>query len=167
MNRCRAILGLIAAGLALGCLATIRDLAPRLVWNASLSAPVGLYRIHPGAAFATGDLVLIRLPDRVRVLAADRHYLPRGVKLLKRVAARSGDRVCAQGADISVNGRWRATRLRQDRAGRPLPWWRGCHVLHGEVFLLMAEVPDSFDGRYFGLVPVANVIGKAVVLWTE
>src|SRR3546814_2328006 len=51
--------------------------APRLVWNASASAPTGFWRIDPGARIDRGDMVLVRTPDSVRQLAASRHYLPR------------------------------------------------------------------------------------------
>ncbi|NJO35955.1 MAG: S26 family signal peptidase, partial [Rhodospirillales bacterium] len=36
-----------------------------------------------------------------------------------------------------------------------------------EVFLLMEGVADSFDGRYFGPVPTASIIGRLAPLWTE
>jgi type IV secretory pathway protease TraF len=29
------------------------------------------------------------------------------------------------------------------------------------------EVRDSLDGRYFGPMPAASVIGRAVPLWTD
>jgi type IV secretory pathway protease TraF len=54
-----------------------------------------------------------------------------------------------------------------DRAGRPIPAWRGCPTLaRDEVILLMADVPASFDGRYFGPTPSAAIIGRLVPLWT-
>ena len=155
-------------GLAMLCLAAFADLArpaPRLIWNASASAPIGFWRVDPHARFRTGDMVLARTPASVRDLAARRHYLPANVPLLKRIAARDGDDVCALGQEIFVNGRWIAERRPVDRQGRPLPWWQGCELLRGgRVFLLM-EAPDSFDGRYFGPVDEEAVIGKAVPLW--
>ena len=58
---------------------------PRIVWNASPSMPLGLYRIHVGARPLAGDLVLIDPPEEVARLLAARAYLPHGVPLLKRV----------------------------------------------------------------------------------
>ena len=37
--------------------------APRLVWNASASAPIGLYAVTPGAEGDPGDMVIARVPD--------------------------------------------------------------------------------------------------------
>jgi conjugative transfer signal peptidase TraF len=104
----------------------------------------------------------------MRQLAAERGYLPQNVPLVKRVAAASDDIVCAAGDAISINGRVVAERLARDRLGRPLPTWSGCHLLDGaEAFLLMEGVSDSFDGRYFGPVPTADIIGRLVPLWVE
>ena len=167
--RRRPILIAGGIGLALLGLAAVLDLAvrpaPRVIWNASASAPIGFWRVDPHARFRTGDMVLARTPASVRDLAARRHYLPANVPLLKRIAARDGDDVCALGQEIFVNGRWIAERRTADRQGRPLPWWQGCELLRGgRVFLLM-DASDSFDGRYFGPVDEEAVIGKAVPLW--
>lgn len=139
---------------------------PRLVWNASASAPIGLYRVSPGAPVSTGDMVVAWLPAKARALAAGRRYLPATVPAVKRVAAGPGACVCAIGGTIRIDGRAVATRLRADRLGRPLPWWTGCHVLGpDERLLLMAGSAASFDGRYFGVSRMADIIGKATLLW--
>jgi conjugative transfer signal peptidase TraF len=139
---------------------------PRLVWNATASAPIGLYRVSPDSSIKRGDLVLVTTPISVRKLAADRNYLPTTVPLVKRIAGAEGDRICANGPAILINGNAVATRLGADRRGRPLPWWHGCRTLKAdEIFLLMRDVPDSFDGRYFGSVNTSAVIGKLIPLW--
>lgn len=157
-------IGLALLGLAAALDFAVRP-APRLVWNASASAPIGFWRIDPHARLRTGDMVLANTPDEVRELAARRQYLPANVPLIKRITARDGDDVCALGHEIFVNGERVAQRRNADRKGRPLPWWNGCELLRGgRVFLLM-DAPDSFDGRYFGPVDEDALIGKAVPLW--
>jgi conjugative transfer signal peptidase TraF len=154
-------------GLGLIGLATLARPAPWLVWNASASAPIGLYRVLSGKP-VHGDLALVRTPDSVRQLAAERGYIPATVPLVKRVAALDGDIVCAAGDVISVNNRVVAERLARDRLGRPLPVWTGCQTLEpDDVFLLMEGVADSFDGRYFGPTPTAAIIGRLAPLWVE
>ncbi len=137
---------------------------PRLIWNATASAPVGLYwlRAHE---FRRGDLVLVQPPLRVATLAAERHYLPYGVPLVKRVAGTAGDTICAENHKIQINGSTVATALERDVRGREMPSWEGCRYLQTEVFLLMSDAPDSFDGRYFGPVPATAVIGPLTPLW--
>jgi conjugative transfer signal peptidase TraF len=139
--------------------------APRLVWNGSASAPIGLYSVTPGAWLERGDMAVARLPERYRQLAAARRYLPLDVPVVKRIAAYGGDKVCAIGNQIFVNRRRAAVRQVSDSKGRPMPKWSGCIRLHGrDVFLLM-DNPSSFDGRYFGATKGAEIIGKARLLW--
>ena len=165
-HRPRVPLALAGLGLAALGFAALAEPAPRLVWNASASAPVGLYWVSE-AAPARGDLVLAALPPDPRRLAADRGYLPDGVPLVKRLAAGPGDVVCAAGDRVFVNGRHVARRREHDSLGRALPHWTGCHRLAaGEVFLLMTGVSGSFDGRYFGPVRGERILGRLVPLWT-
>lgn len=139
--------------------------APRLVWNASASAPVGLYTVSPGAAVDPGDMVIARVPEPFRQLAAERRYLPMNVPLVKRVTAIAGDEICALGQEIFVNGRWTAERRLADGRGRPMPAWSGCIRLRGGQLFLLMDKPASFDGRYFGATEGRDVIGKARLLW--
>jgi conjugative transfer signal peptidase TraF len=140
--------------------------APRLLWNASASAPIGLYRVRPGVSVRRGDVAIVRLPAVARALAAERHYLPATVPAVKLIAATAGARVCARGPALLIDGRLAARRLAADAHGRPLPWWDGCRTLENdEVFLLMPDSADSFDGRYFGISRRADIVGKATLLW--
>ena len=162
----RAILALGLLGLCAIGLPLVGRPAPRLIYNASTSAPIGLYRVLPAGLIRRGDLVLARTPTSVRDLAAERGYLPASVPLVKRVAAMAGDSVCVRNRAVSIDGLHVADQLATDAAGRPLPVWTGCRTLGpDEIFLLMADVPGSFDGRYFGPVPVSAVIGRLVPLW--
>lgn len=163
--RLRRRAALLGAGIACLGLTIALPPLPRLVWNASASAPVGLYGVSPGAPLARGDMVVAWPPAQARELAASRRYLPRNVPLVKRVAGIDGDTVCARGRTVTVNGTPVAARRAADAAGRPLPGWQGCVRLRaGMVFLLMTA-PDSFDGRYFGPTVAPQVIGKAAPLW--
>lgn len=140
---------------------------PHLVYNASASAPLGFYRLIAAVRLDRGDLVLAHLPESAARLAADRRYLPISVPLVKRVAALANDFVCADSGIVVINDHIAAETLLIDHEGRPLPAWHGCRTLGpAEVFLVMEDVPASFDGRYFGPVPVTAVIGRLVPLWT-
>jgi conjugative transfer signal peptidase TraF len=114
---------------------------------------------------SVGDMVLVQPPSAARKLAAQRHYLPANVPMIKGVAAISGDKVCAVGPWIQINDRPAALRRAADRLGRKLPWWSGCERLSNGAVLLLNPAPDSFDGRYFGPVSKGAVIGRATPLW--
>lgn len=141
---------------------------PSFVWNASASAPLGLYLVEQTTALGKGDLVLAWAPKSARQMAAERGYLPESVPLTKRIVAVSGDTVCGNHNLVLINGRIAAIQLVADPQGRPLPPWTGCRVLAADdVFLLMPEVWDSFDGRYFGPISRSAILGKLVPLWTR
>lgn len=163
-----AVLPLAAmlAGIALVGFSAIAHPQPRLAWNASASAPIGLYRVISGAP-ERGVFVLVRIPKSIEKLAAIRGYLPAGVPLIKRITAVAGDHVCAFDGAIIVSGEIVARQRKADRAGRSLPRWNACRELvQGELFLL-GDAPDSFDSRYFGPVTSARVIGRLAPLWID
>lgn len=159
--------GIAAGAIALG-LTIAFPPAPRFVWNASASAPIGLYLVSPGAPIAQRDMVIARVPERYRQMAAQRRYLPMNVPLVKRVAAGPGDEICALGSTIFLDGEPIVRRLEQDGKGRPMPRWQGCTRLRsGQYFLLMADSSASFDGRYFGISTNSDIIGPARLIWAR
>ncbi|WP_298193125.1 S26 family signal peptidase [Novosphingobium sp.] len=155
----------VAIGMALSTL--ILPMPKLLLWNASASAPTGLYAINPLRKPAVGDMVAVTPPPALGRVMAERHYLPIGVPLLKHVAARPGAQICRRFATVTIDGRRVAIAKPADSHGRPLPVWRGCRVLRdGELFLLN-PAPDSFDGRYFGAVPATGLLGRATPILTR
>lgn len=91
--------------------------------------------------------------------------MPRGVPLLKQILALPGQTVCRIHLAIMIDGVVMATARERDH--RPLPVWQGCHMIaEGEVFLMNWQSDDSLDGRYFGPLPVASILSRAVPLWT-
>lgn len=150
---------------ALG-LASAVEFAPWIVWNASASAPIGLYRIEKLPP-KINDFVLVK-PDAVlEEFIIDRDYLPPEIPLLKRVAALSGARICREESAIFIDGRHVADALIFDSSGRQMPIWDGCFTLKaGEFFLL--NVPEkSLDGRYFGATSASQIIGIATPVWVR
>lgn len=167
MTRAGYLLTATGAALLLITLAMVH-VAPRLVWNASASVPVGLYEIGSATPLEVTDLVAVNAPEPLAAFLADRGYLPRGVPLLKRVAALPGQTVCRSEGDITVDGITVGNALDRDRLGRTLPNWQGCHRLGAnELFLMNTGVRDSLDGRYFGPLAVTTVIGRATPLYTD
>ena len=141
--------------------------APRLIWNASASVPIGLYALRPAGALRVGELVVVAPPEPLADFLDERRYLPKGVPLLKRILALPGQVVCRTGRTVTVDGTVMGEALDRDHLGRPLPVWQGCHrVADGEVFLMNRQPADSLDGRYFGALPAATIVGRAEPLWT-
>ena len=176
-RRVRLVLaGLSACGLAALAWASFVPPLPRLIYNPSDSVAVGWYRVEPlhgqpnslPRLLSVGSIVLTHLPADAAALAAQRGYLPASVPLLKRVGAVAPQHVCVFDALVWIDGVPVAAVRPADRLGRPLSSWPQCRRLRpGELFLLSAANPASFDSRYFGPVSASTVIGIAHPVWLE
>ena len=110
----------------------------------------------------------MRPPETLARFLADGGYLPRGLPLLKHVAALAGQSVCRVGLTVTVDDVAVGEARDRDSRGRSLPIWQGCRVIgQGEVFLMNRQSALSLDGRYFGPLPAASIVGRAIPLWTE
>jgi conjugative transfer signal peptidase TraF len=155
------------AALAVLLLPTLHRPQLRLVWNASASVPLGLYRIEPNAVPRVGDLVALRPSPALTHFMAERRYVEANALLVKPVAGLAGATVCRMNMRVTIDGRAVATALPRDRFGRPLPRWSGCRrVARNQLVLIAPALRASFDSRYFGPVDRAQVIGRAIPLWT-
>ena len=171
MSARASVIALAAAGPAFASLFVATALLsprPRLLWNASASAPIGLYAVAIDGPLKAGDLVAIDTPEPLATFLARRRYLLRGVPLLKHIAGMPGQTVCRSRRAITLDGVRLGDALARDRAGRALPVWRGCHrIVAGEFLPMNARVRDSFDGRYFGVLRSDRIIGRAIPVWID
>lgn len=163
MSRSRIRSTIVWAGLFSTAFAAIAAFQPhpRILWNASASAPIGLYSVGGSVAPEFGDYVVIQPPQHIARFVAERQYLPEGVPLLKQVAALPGQIVCRTGAIVTVDAAPSATARSRDSVSRAMPVWQGCRRISADELFLLNPAADSLDGRYFGPVPASSVIGIA------
>lgn len=151
------LIGLGSVALALAAALNVHA-SPVLIYNPSPSVPAGFYWRGNGTP-RIGDLVsvpsLIVAPDFARARGFD----DRTDRFIKRIAATSGQVVCAEGNRISIHGVRVADRLSHDKMGHPLPIWSGCRTLKADEVFLLGDTLDSFDGRYWGPVSLQAVDG--------
>lgn len=160
---------LFTASIVIATLATLTVPVSRIaVWNITASVPTGLYIIRGKQSIHVDERVAIQPPHKLSKLLAERGYLPVGIPLLKRAAAVSGQRVCRFAHGVTIDGKFVGVARSFDRRSRPLPSWFGCRRLaEGELFVMNPDAPDSFDGRYFGVLSMTAVIGRATPIWTD
>jgi len=138
---------------------------PHWIWNATASAPEGLYRLQPDGAWQRGDLVAVRPTPDLSSWLDRRGYAPEGVLLIKRVAALAPSMTCRTGAAITIDRALVAQARSRDHAGRSLPAWSGCRVLTTEDVFLLNPAEGSLDSRYLGPLPRRAVVGRVTPLW--
>lgn len=168
MRRRRFIFAATVLSAALTLVPVVHAWQPRFIWNASASVPVGLYYASPAGRLEVGDLVALTPHKALARFLTERGYLLHGVPLIKHVLALPGASVCRKEATIFVAGRPIGQARESDRLGRALPRWQDCRLLvEGEIFLMNPDAPDSFDGRYFGPLPVAAITATLTPVWTD
>jgi conjugative transfer signal peptidase TraF len=147
-------------------ISTAIDLPPVLLWNASSSVPIGLYRLQLIDNLGPRDLVAVAAPDPIAAFIAERGYLPPDIPLLKHVAGLPEQIVCRIGRSITVDGFSLGEAQRIDSRGRPMPVWRGCRrIASDEVFLMNPDAENSLDGRYFGPIARSAILAEAIPIW--
>jgi len=142
---------------------------PTILINGTPSEPIGFYRLvaHEDLDYRRGMLVVFPVPLEVREFVYGRHWLRDGVPLLKQLRGLAGDRVCIYSDRLEINGERLGPVYRVDSAGLPLPQHLGCFEIQPGSFFAASEYLDkSFDGRYFGALPIHNLLGEARPLWT-
>jgi conjugative transfer signal peptidase TraF len=162
--RLRPLNIMLVVFLLLAVVEAARSNTDRRYWlNLSRSEPIGLYVVIPlHGNMKRGEIVLMRCPEGFAKYLYGRKWLPEGWPLFKTVSGIPGDRFCITEDILTVNGRALGTVSRMDRKGLPMPSLKGCRTIPENYFLPVATgLKSSFDGRYFGAVPVSIVIGKA------
>ena len=147
-----------------------------LISNTDSAAPAGVYRVI-STEFKRGELVAACLPFSIAQEGLTRGYLRTGAcagnaePVGKIVGALPGDIVEIERGWVAVNGvRFKRSAVAaHDSAGSALSHvaWGRHRVASGEVWLFGFNDRRSWDSRYFGPVPLANVRGEIeqVIAW--
>ena len=167
-----ALIALVAIlGLALSARSRVR-----INWTDSL--PRGLYLVDavPKDGVVPGQIVVACPPRSYAEIGRDHGYLISGgcpgdvAPVLKLVAARAGDILQLSSAGIKVNGTQLpgTALLAADNHGDPPAHvaFGTYRVPAGELWLFTPK-PNGYDSRYFGPVPISNVLNIARPLFTS
>jgi type IV secretory pathway protease TraF len=140
---------------------------PPIIINETISMAKGAY-VRTGVAknLKRSDIIAMPMNKPAKDYLGEKLGYPKDTMLIKRVAGLSGDVMCRHGIQVTINAQT-VQAARRDSGGVILPYWTGCHVLLPNEVFLLGEHASSFDSRYFGPVPKAELSGtyKAVMTW--
>lgn len=171
---------------------TISSLTLTTAWSASKAfylneqsdcLPLGVYLHESAGALASnpakdGQIVRVCPPASAAALALSRGYDVKWAgsacykhvePFLKEIVATSGQVVDVTKNGVTVNGRLLPNSKPHlvDQLGRPMSVKWGRHVIQKGHVWLWAQNPLAYDSTYYGPVPVKNIEGYAVPLWTS
>lgn len=172
LSRTRLLRGLGVALGVCGLIVLVLASSPySLAYNRSPSIPMGLYLTKrvTADALAPGDIgcFAYRAPEWAR----DRGYFPAGIRLCKYVYGLPGTAVVRDGDGLWVGDRVGspvAQYSHADSKGRPLYQDAlATGVVPPDTLLMLAPArKNSFDSRYLGYIPAAEVKTQAWPIWT-
>jgi conjugative transfer signal peptidase TraF len=172
----RALVALAIFIAGMGVLITAGRFLRLLIILTDSAAPAGIYRLNP-VPVRRGALAAACLPAAIARTGLARGYLsegdcPAGAEpVAKVIGALPGDEVQIEQGFVAVNGVKfpNSQTAQRDSAGRPLAHVPSSarRVGAGEVWLFGFNNRRSWDARYFGAVPAANLRGvlRPVVTW--
>jgi signal peptidase I len=172
------LLALLAPALGMGAAVGMAQAGYTMTANLTPSIPMGLYVAdHHVRTLTRGQIVAFLPHNAAARYGVQQGWIKPGGTYIKRVAALAGDLVCV-GAELTVTtmqeGSVGTTKrigpvALVDRSGRTLPHeLRGCQRVPAGSFLPVGDgLPNSFDGRYFGFVPVLAVQARLTPVWTD
>lgn len=131
------------------------------VFNSTDSLPEGFYRIIKKSEYGLGDLVVFPIPDSVKGIVTDRHWLPKDGLLIKNIVGVPGDSFSTLDGKYIVKNELIGSILKNDSEGRPMPVFCKKDTVESGFLVARRGVKTSFDSRYFGALPSEKIIGVA------
>ena len=166
---------LAGLGLFLAVLVALGDAFGLLISNTDSAAPPGIYRLV-SREVTRAELVAACLPPDIAQQGLSRDYLrtgpcPGDAEPVGKIAgALSGDIVDLERGGIAVNGRRmpHSAVASHDSKGHALSHasWGKHQVAANEIWLFGFNDRRSWDSRYFGPIPLANVRGHLEPIFT-
>jgi conjugative transfer signal peptidase TraF len=141
------------------------SLTPLFYINCTSSQPRGIYcKVLFQSNFKPGDLVLVQIPRYIS--QRNSNWLRNDILLLKQIGAVAGDEIKITDQCIFINDQIVGPISDKDSLGRPLPKIRGNFTIKPGHFLpISTHIPNSFDGRYFGQIPLKSIKGKVIPIF--
>ena len=135
-------------------------ISPHFIINYTASLPVGIYFREPikGKVLQRGDIVEISQEGKLGLYAGNYHILPKGYSFIKIVYGLPGDTYESSSGTLLLNGLPFGPILKSTSTGIPLPQkLPGEHTIPTDYILPLTPSQSSFDGRYYGSIPISFI----------
>ena len=116
-----------------------------------------------GVPFTDYHVPLWRNPKRQQIIVF-RAPLPGNPDFIKRTIGLPGDTIEIKQGVVYIDGNRLAEPYRQDPPN-PTENRPAIHVPQGEYFMMGDNRENSYDSRYWGFVPRANIIGTPLIIY--
>lgn len=133
-----------------------------IILNTTDSLPHGFYKIVKKEKYCLNDLVVFPIPASVKRTVVGRHWLPENGLLIKNIVALPGDSFSTLEGKYVVKDEFIGSILKIDSEGRSMPVFEKNDTLNSGILVARRGVKTSFDSRYFGAIPIDNILGVAV-----
>lgn len=131
--------------------------------NTTHSLPRGIYRLYSPENTGKGDVVVFDIPDNAEEYVHGRSYVPSIVTTMMKIVASDsiGDEIKIENQELTVNNENWGIIKKYDSQGRKVPELAIEDLKKENHLLLLSKVENSFDGRYFGVIPREKIRNKA------
>ena len=131
--------------------------------NVTPSLARGIYLLLPAKDIKRGDIVVFNIPEKLK----NCEYIPNYTKLLlKQVGALEDDVVLKKDNILYINNKKYGKIYKKDNLGIDLPQIQDKELQpNKDEFLPLATHINSFDGRYYGVIPINQIKNKAKIIF--
>lgn len=132
--------------------------------NTSPSIPRGIYLRVPMLELQRQDYVVYRPTEECINTAMSRGWINnQDILFIKHIGGLSGDVYEVNKTyGFYISHQYYGHISGYDACGQPIPCKYGSYIVPDDMFLPVGDSPKSFDGRYTGPVPMANIQAKVV-----
>jgi len=159
--------GLIFIGFIAFTVNSLKKAGYHVIFTVTASVPKGFYLIVPPKKITHQDMVEFVPPQKAIDFIKDKHWIPQNGTIIKYVFAKPHDYVCIRNREIWINNKKIGKVHKFYAKNKLLPQTQICGKLKKDQYILLSTKNErSFDSRYFGIVALQEIKGRAIPIFT-
>lgn len=97
-----------------------------------------------------------------RYMDDDYPFYKKGESFIKYIACMEGDELVIENNQVSCNGKYLGSQIKQDSKGNILPQFSFNGKIPKDKFFMWTPFVKSYDSRYWGFVDRNDILGKSI-----